>query len=214
MDGTRATATPGGARLVERISGAAPMVPGVGRFVMLCGLAGILATPSQAHDKRREVGAHEHGRGTLNIAVEGNRVSMELEAPAADILGFEHAAKTRKEKAAVEKATTQLSAPLSLFAFPAAAACRVTESKVEFGAGEHDHAAAGKADAHNDDHSEVKARYALDCTGPANITAIEFGYFRAFAGAQKLDVNVVTGKGQNKFQITRARPSLSLAGMM
>ncbi|HJU30553.1 MAG TPA: DUF2796 domain-containing protein [Hyphomicrobiaceae bacterium] len=190
------------------------MVAGVRCLVMLCGLAGMLAIPSEAHDKRREMGAHEHGRGTLNIALEGTRVSLELEVPAADIVGFERAARTRKEKAAVEKATAQLSAPLSLFAFPAAAACRVAEAKVEFGAGEPSHAGAGKADAHGEGHSEVQARYVLDCTGPANITGIEFGYFRTFAGAQKLDVNVVTGKGQNKFQVTRARPSLSLAGMM
>ena len=36
---------------------------------------------------------------------------MELEVPGADIVGFEHAAKTRTEKAAVEKATTQLRLP-------------------------------------------------------------------------------------------------------
>ena len=46
------------------------------------------------------------------------------------------------------------------------------------------------------------------------MTAIEFGYFRAFAGAQKLDVNVITPKGQSKFEVTRAKPRLDLAGMM
>jgi hypothetical protein len=47
-----------------------------------------------------------------------------------------------------------------------------------------------------------------------NITAIEFSYFRAFAGAEKLDVNVITPKGQSKFEATRAKPNISLAGMM
>jgi hypothetical protein len=190
------------------------MVVRVQRLLFLCGLAGILAAPAQGHDKHREVGAHEHGRGTLNIALEGTRVSMEFEAPASDIVGFEHAAKTRKEKAAVEKARTQLSAPLALFTLPASASCSVAEVKVEFGAGGGDPAEAGKARAQKDDHSEVQAQYVLDCNAPANITAIEFGYFRTFAGAQKLDVNVVTAKGQSKFQVTRARPSLSLAGMI
>jgi hypothetical protein len=46
------------------------------------------------------------------------------------------------------------------------------------------------------------------------MTAIEFGYFRAFAGAQKLDVNVITPKGQSKFEVTRSNPNLSLAGMI
>jgi hypothetical protein len=143
---------------------------------------------------------------------------MEFEAPAADILGFEHTAKTRREKAAVEKAKTQLSAPLALFALPASAACQVAEAVVEIDAAGPGHEAKsgktakpGKAD---NDHSEVRAQYALECASPANITGIEFGYFRSFAGAQKLDINVITSKGQSKFEVTRTRPSLSLTGMM
>ena len=46
------------------------------------------------------------------------------------------------------------------------------------------------------------------------MTAIDFGYFRAFAGAEKLTVNVITPKGQSKFEVTRASPTLSLAGMI
>ena len=54
---------------------------------------------------------------------------MELEVPGVDIVGFEHAAKTTRDKATVEKAKTQLLAPLALFKLPAAANCRVTEAK-------------------------------------------------------------------------------------
>ena len=190
-------------------------------LLALCFLAGATAIPlaAQAH---REVGAHEHGRGTLNIAVEGNRVTMELEVPGADIVGFEHAAKTRREKAAVEKAKAHLAAPLALFVLPASAACRVTEAKVEVETGAHGHGAkatakgahAGKTSAKSDGHSEFHAEYAFECAAPGHLTAIEFGYFRAFDGAQKLTVNVITAKGQSKFEVTRATPSLSLAGMI
>jgi hypothetical protein len=190
--------------------------------LLLAGAAAT-ATVSFAAEKHRELGAHEHGRGTLNIAVEGNKVTMELEAPGVDIVGFEHAAKSRRDKAAVEKAKTQLNSPLALFKLPASAACRVTEAKVEVEAGEHakvgakdgakdakDNAAKGK----DEGHSEFHAEYALECGSASSITAIEFGYFRVFAGAAKLDVNVITPKGQSKFEVTRGKPSLSLAGMM
>jgi hypothetical protein len=176
------------------------------------------ATQSLAAEGHRELGAHEHGRGTLNIAIEGAKVTMELEVPGADIVGFEHAAKSRTEKAAVEKATTQLQAPLSLFGLPASAACRVTEAKVEVETGDHGHDAkageSGKAAAKGGGHSEFHAEYALECASPGNMTAIDFGYFRAFAGAEKLTVNVITPKGQSKFEVTRASPTLSLAGMI
>ena len=192
------------------------MAAKVRRLLGLLFLAGTVANPSLAAEEHRELGAHEHGRGTLNIAVEGNKVTMELEVPGVDIVGFEHAAKTDREKAAVETAKTQLAAPLALFALPAAAACRVTEATVEVEIGEHDHdAKAGPTAAKEGGHSEFHVQYVLECAAPGNITAIEFSYFRAFAGAQKLDVNVITPKGgQSKFEVTRASPRLSLAGMM
>jgi hypothetical protein len=190
-------------------------------LLTLAGAASALSLPVQA--QKREAGAHEHGRGTLNIAVEGNKVTMELEVPGVDIVGFEHVAKTRREKQAVEKAKSQLQAPLALFKLPAAAACRATEAKVEFGA-EEDEAKAkdgGKAPGakggkakHDDEHSEFHAQYTLECQSPVSITGIEFPFFRAFAAAERLDVNVITAKGQNKFEVSRKRPSLSLAGMI
>ena len=55
---------------------------------------------------------HVHGHGTLNIAIEDKRVSMELEVPGMDIVGFEHAPSTDDQKAAVEKAKARLEKPL------------------------------------------------------------------------------------------------------
>ena len=182
-------------------------------------LGAFAVSPAAAQTAHRELGPHEHGRGTLNIAVEGNKISMELEVPGVDIVGFEHEAKTREDKATLEKAKQKLSAPLSLFRLPASAGCRVTEAKVEVEAGEHDHADKEKTGGEGTrgadrqgHHSEFHNQYSLECASPASITGIEFGYFNAFPGAEKLEVNVLTAKGQNKFEVTRANPNLSLAG--
>jgi len=176
--------------------------------------------PAVAQTEHRELGPHEHGRGTLNIALEGNRVSMELEVPGMDIVGFEHAAKTRNDKTTLETAKQKLSTPLSLFKLPASAGCRVTEAKVGVETGELNHGdkkvrtdtSKSSDDGHH--HSEFHKQYSLECTSPASITTIEFGYFNAFPGAEKLDVNLITPKGQNKYEVTRANPILSLAGMI
>lgn len=192
--------------------------------VLALGLAAALQF-SPAAAQQREAGAHEHGRGTLNIAVEGARLSMELEAPGADIVGFEHAAKTAKQKAAVADAKKKLSAPQALFVFPTSAGCVLKSAKVEVEGLEHAHghshghshgkAKDGKAEAAPEDkHSEFRAAYAFDCKAPASVTSIDFGYFRVFAGAQKLDVNVTTAKGQTKLEATRAKPRIDLVGMM
>ena len=194
------------------------------RVMLLFGLV-LIAHPVAAVAQHRELGAHEHGRGTLNVAIEGKRVSMELEVPGADIVGFEHAAKTRQQRAAVEKAKTQLLAPQTLFKLPAAAGCVVSAASVEIESGDHDQAkgkgaapaksgGSAKKEPAGRAHSEFHAQYAFDCQAPASITTIEFDFFRAFAGAQKIDVNVVTTKGQSKFQVSRGKPRIDLAGMM
>jgi hypothetical protein len=174
----------------------------------------------------RELGAHEHGRGTLNIAVEGNRLSMELEVPGADIVGFEHAPSTPKQKAAVEAAKKRLAAPQTLFKLPASAGCVLDSSQVAIEAEDHDHdakehepksadGAPKKADEHEEhEHSQFHVQYAFTCKAPANLTSIEFGYFAAFAGAQKLEVNLISAKGQTSFEVTRARPRIDLAGQI
>src|SRR5262245_29247834 len=190
----------------------------LGSVVVLGALA---AHPAAAQTTHRELGAHEHGRGTLNIAVEGNKISMELEVPGMDIVGFEHEANASKDKATLEKAKKMLEAPLLLVNLPVSAGCRVTEAKVEVETGEHDHLAnedrkgdTSKSSEKEPHHSQFHNSYSLECASATSITGIEFGYFDAFPGAEKLEVNVITPKGQNKFEVTRSRPSLSLVGTM
>jgi hypothetical protein len=189
-----------------------------------------LAAAGAGYAQERQLGAHEHGRGTLDIALEGSRLSMELEAPGADIVGFEHAANTEKQKAALAAAEKQLAAAGTLFQLPPAAGCVLKEAKVAVEAeGDHDHdhaaddhAASDPVDKDHDataahdehEHSAFRAEYAFDCKAPGSITSIGFGYFKAFAGAQRLDVTVVTPKQQSRFEVSRAKPSIDLAGMM
>lgn len=184
------------------------------------------AVPAFAEDAHRELGAHVHGRGTLNIAVENNRISIELEAPGMDIVGFEHEASSAEQKASVSKAKEALGDPLSLFKLPAAASCKLVDAKTEVeteGANDHDHDHGDKDDKHADHddghdhhdhagHTAFHVTYAIDCAVPANLTSIAFDYFKAFAGAKALDVSVVTDKSQNKFEVTREKPVLDLAG--
>jgi Protein of unknown function (DUF2796) len=208
-------------------------------FSSLTALAVIAAAPAAySEEEHRELGAHVHGQGTLNIAVENNTVAMELEVPGMDIVGFEHDASSDAQKAALAKATADLAKPLTLFKLPAAAGCSVKQAKVNVEAehghadGDHadsddDHAEAGHGhEEHADDHDHVKdheghgghnqfhVTYALECSKPSDLASISFDYFKAFAGAQKLTVNVVTAKAQNSYQVSRDKPELDLGGMM
>ncbi len=201
----------------------------INRIAALAALALAATAPALARaEEHRELGPHVHGHGNLNVAVEDQRVSMELEVPGMDIVGFEHDATTEDQKAAMEKAKAQLAQPLSVFKLPAAAGCTVADAKVAVEAEhhhdgdadedhDHDHDKAAGEDHDHDEHEghkEFHVTYALDCTKPASITAIDFDYFKLFAGAHDLTVNIVTAKAQNTYNVTRDAPSLDLAGIM
>jgi hypothetical protein len=122
------------------------------------------AVPVFAQDAR-QLDAHEHGVGVLNIAIESNVVSMEFHAPGADIVGFEYAAKTDADLAAIKAVVATLSAPLDLFILPDASGCSVTNAVAELeseeGHGDHhddhhdeDHAKEGHGDHHDEDHAK------------------------------------------------------------
>jgi len=178
---------------------------------------------ARSEEEHRELGPHVHGHGTLNIAVEDKRVSMELEVPGMDIVGFEHAATSDDQKAALEKAKAELAKPLALFKLPASAGCSVQVANVAIEAEHHhehedaDHDEDAAADHDHDEHAghnEFHVTYALDCTEPTNLTSITFDYFKMFAGAHDLTVNVVTAKAQSKYEVSRDKPDLDLAGIM
>jgi hypothetical protein len=189
-------------------------------------IAGILATlvtcGAGADEPRRELGVHEHGHSTLNIAIEGTEVAMELIAPGADIVGFEHEAESAQDKAALEAAEAKLADPLSLFAMPADAECTVQTATVavegeelHHEAADHDEGEEHEAEAeHEAEHNEFHGEYQLACAEPDELGAIRFDYFEAFPNAMEVEVNLITEKGQSSFEVERDAPTLDLVGLV
>lgn len=190
----------------------------------------VLAGTTAFAEESRQLDAHEHGVGELNIAFEGNTVAMELHAPGADIVGFEYKAESDADRAAIDAAVATLAKPLSLFLLPADAECSVTQASAELeneaeheehGDEDHDEHEDHKDEDHDDhdehsdeaSHTEFHAEYTLTCAKPENITGIQFAYFDAFENARELEVQVVTSKGAQAFEVARDTPSLNLQGL-
>ncbi len=197
-------------------------------------LVSLCVAQALAEGEKRELGAHEHGHSVLNIAIEGDRIEMEMIAPGADIVGFEHAAESSEDMAAVEQAKATLGNPLSLFAFSADAGCSVESASVEIEGEEHheDHAEEAHAeDEHHEEgehaeadheehegeasHNEFHAAYASTCSAPDALDGINFAaFFDSFAGAKEIDVTVISEKGQSSYEVERDAPIVDLQGVM
>jgi hypothetical protein len=197
-----------------------------GRFAIIAGLAvGLAAGSVAAEESKRELGAHEHGHGTFNVAIDGKTVAIELIAPGADIVGFEHAPKTDEQKAKLAAAKAALEKIETVLELPSAAGCKAAKADVEaphadektakggHGHG-HDHSKKAGKDDHGEAHSEFHATYELTCSAPDALGQLKFTYFDSFKGAEELDVTVVTPKGQKAFEATREKPEVRLDGLV
>ena len=194
-------------------------------------LFALLATPALA-EGARELDAHEHGVGALNIAIDGDTVAMELHAPGADIVGFEYEATSAEDRAAIDAAVALLAKPLDLFVLPTTAECSVTKASagLESDEGHEDHAEGDEHDDHadghadgdghddHDDHAEAShtefhAEYMLTCGNPGAMNGIDFAYFSIFENALELEVQIVSASGAKAFEVERNMPTLDLRGM-
>ena len=174
-----------------------------------------VAHAAQEHDHDHEHGslaAHEHGVGRLNAALDGQTLDLELESPAMNLVGFEHVATTDADKAKVAAARAQLEKPLTLFNLPKAAGCVVATQKLEsplFGDkpdDDHDHEAGGH-DEH--EHSEIHGTYKFTCNVPAVLKTLDLTQiFKSFPATQKLQVQLISPKGQSGAEVRPSNPSL------
>jgi hypothetical protein len=155
--------------------------------------------------------AHVHGVGRLNLAVEGPAVEIELIMPGADVVGFEHAAKTEADKAAVEAAAAALKAGGALFAFPAEARCRLEKAEIESalmaqerdrGHGQEHAREAKDADRERDGHAEFHAQYRFRCDRPDRLTHVDVKVFERFPATRELEAQSISPRGQRAHELT------------
>ncbi|MBX7058825.1 MAG: DUF2796 domain-containing protein [Leptospirales bacterium] len=166
-------------------------------------------------------GAHVHGHGRLNLALESNnRLSLEFEAPGASVFGFErqpgspeeHSVYTQRQAALKENLT-------ALFPFVTRYGCQAKLSGFEAEAGEsaEEHAAHGDADEHEHEggaehqHSEVRAQYNFECTHSLAGAEIELGFFELLPQLEQLEAITLSNSGQDSVVLERGQRTLKLA---
>lgn len=163
-----------------------------------------LAAPAfAAHDHDHH--AHVHGVAKLEVAVDGSRIDLHLESPLEALLGFEHAPRTEKEKAAVARMHTTLKQAERLFVPTAAAGCRLVSVQVEAAVLEAGH----KGHDHHDEHGDLDADFHFTCAQPGKLTGMEVRLADAFPRMRRVDAQVVSGRGQSATRLTAKMRFLS-----
>lgn len=185
--------------------------------------AGASAGEKHDHDhdhdgEHRQHGTHVHGIAALNLVLEGNEVYIELDSPAANIVGFEHEPSSDDDRAALDKAVATLKGGDQLFEFNKDAGCRmemaqVTSELLDDEHGEHEtkeghdhdehaHEAAHDHEGEGETHSDIDAAYHFACDAPGKLARLTVELFEAFPGMEELKVQYVIESKQGAADLT------------
>ena len=120
----------------------------------------MLTQTAIAQDGHRHHDAHVHGQAKLNLVISGQQLLVELETPANNLLGFEHQAKTEKDKKILRQAVAVLNKPAQWLQPDTAAGCQLQDIQIESALlnsvddDEHHEHEGHKEHAKHDDHDD------------------------------------------------------------
>lgn len=149
--------------------------------------------------------AHVHGQLKLDIAVDVQTLTIAIDSPLDNIVGFERAPRTDAERKTAQQAVAQLRAADKLFVIDPAAGCKLGQVDLDaapLGLGQPK---AGEPAG----HADLEASFTFECSSPVAARFIDVGLFEAFRNVRQIDVQIVTPDGQ--YQRTLKRPSGRLA---
>ena len=188
--------------------------------VLFVSVALALPLSALADDHQHSLGAHVHGLGTLNIALENQRLELQLTSPAMNIVGFEYQPTTAADLQSVKAAQSNLSHAAELFVLSPAAQCRLTsvsidnplltESDTHEHEHEHEHESQPTAQIAEHQHSDISAHYQYHCAKPARLNSIDLaGLFKQFSQTEKIQVQLIAGDHQQGAELSANNTLLS-----
>lgn len=150
--------------------------------------------------------AHVHGLAKLDVAIDAGKLSLGLESPLDNLVGFERAPRTDAERQAVDKAVAALRDAGSMFRIDPAGQCKsvkvdLASAALKLGNPDPAEVAAG--------HADIDGSFEFDCVDAAKAKWIDVGLFR-FERLQKLQVQVAIPSGEFRRDLARPTSRLSL----
>jgi len=181
-------------------------------------IALVMATLPAAHAGK----AHEHGVAKVDVAVEGNKLTVALQSPLDSLLGFERAPRTDAERKAAADMLARLRSGGALFKADAAAQCTLSKAEVSApvleaagkapaaGAAAKASVSGAAAKASEGEHADLDASYEYTCAQPQQLRTLDLGLFDAFRRMQRIEVQVAGAQGQSKATLKRPARTVAL----
>ena len=150
-----------------------------------------------AQDKHTHA-AHSHGVGSLELSVQGGKVSGSFEIPMESLLGFEHLPRTPVQKKAMADLQTAVGQASYFISLPAAADCQPISLQVN----------ADMFKGKKSEHSDLDAELEFSCSQPNALKQLEIPLFKKHPRLSSLKVDMVSPKGQASVTLKAKDPVL------
>ncbi|NUN05804.1 MAG: DUF2796 domain-containing protein [Bdellovibrio sp.] len=145
----------------------------------------------------RDHGSHEHGAGRVSIGFDGRKGRIEMEIPAETLFGFEHEAKSKKDKQKKEEALKNLEEKITeMIVFDPALKCEVRKDIFEV--------------SQSKNHADVEADFTVSCDKAVAESTVSFHFEKVFSRFKKVQVDFITDGVQKSLQVLKNGDSLEL----
>lgn len=148
---------------------------------------------AQAHSDKPQ----ERGVGNLEVVQAGQQLSMVLESPVVNLLGFQHAAQTDADRVKVRRVVNLLRAN-GLFHINREADCKRVDHRL---ISEVLNPTQAGSD-HTHDLESMRAVWEFECAKPEAIKTIDVRLLRQFTGFEKINASVLMGQMQQNLELS------------
>mgnify|MGYP003383444307 CR=1 FL=1 len=169
----------------------------------------LLAIGASSHAQQH---AHTHGRLALDVAVDASSITLQMEAPLDNFLGFERAPRTDAERRQVATMVARLKAADTLFVPDPKAGCTLSQVKLDsavLALGEHaEPAAAATTGKDAQEHADIDIDITFTCTKADAARFVEVRLFDVFKAIRAIDAQVASSQGQFKRSLSKKASTL------
>lgn len=150
--------------------------------------------------------AHSHGDARLDVAVDATSLSIQFSSPLDNLVGFERAPRTDRERQRADAAVARLEDAEAVFKIDPAAQCRLAKVEVASAA-----LKLGKPEphGHEEGHADLDGSFEFACADATRATFIDVDLFQ-FKRLHRIDAQVASPAGQFKRTLRPSARRLSL----
>jgi len=151
--------------------------------------------------------AHVHGVARMDVAIDGDRLVVQLSSPLDNLVGFERAPRNTDERRRVDAAVALLRDGSRLLKPDAAAACRLESAELDSAALQLGHPDPSEV---AEGHADIDASYTFRCAAMRRLERLDLSVLWSFQRMQRIEVQVAGPQGQFRRDLARPQGNLLL----